>query len=352
MNDHEVVKIAEPTSTVQLELKHLFWATALIASGLGVGIGTIFFSVLVVGAWVVTFRFRAQLWKFLIVVLVLLILIGMMLPAVTRVREAARRTVCANNIRQIQLAILNFESAHGHFPTDTIRVNANGQEIRTSWRVHILPFIEMQTLHDSYRFGEPWNSTANLALQQQLATNWSVLVCPSHDTQGKTPYKLIGGVGTAFESGKKLAITDCQDGTSNTIAVVEDIANPVEIFEPNDLSVPEAVGLFNGVSKESCAHYDEDFFTKRYIGFNFGLLDGSVHTWPANPANKIDEGAFLISDGKMFDSTRHGSALVEIRWGKIVALLIYTVLCLYPLIWRRNKKSATSIPETATVGPS
>ena len=55
--------------------------------------------------------------ELLVVIAIIGILIGMLLPAVQQVREAARRTECMNNLRQVALASLNFESAHMHMPT-------------------------------------------------------------------------------------------------------------------------------------------------------------------------------------------------------------------------------------------
>ena len=93
--------------------------------------------------------------ELLVVIAIIGILIGMLLPAVQSVREAARRTECLNNMRQTGLAALNFESAHMHFPTMGI---INGPFFRggldrptqgvenLSWIFQVLPFMEAQNL--------------------------------------------------------------------------------------------------------------------------------------------------------------------------------------------------------------
>lgn len=107
--------------------------------------------------------------ELLVVIAIIGILIGMLLPAVQQVREAARRTQCANNMRQCALACMNYESAHMNFPPGlnipvrngaggtlrTSHVDANGNNPQSpiidrfaSWHVWILPFMEENNIYD------------------------------------------------------------------------------------------------------------------------------------------------------------------------------------------------------------
>ena len=108
--------------------------------------------------------------ELLVVIAIIGILIGMLLPAVQQVREAARRIECANKMRQLALACHNYHSAHDHFPpgisTDTDLDYSTTGSLRTSvdaafrgppWSVLILPFIEQNNAFD------------NLDLQQQFS---------------------------------------------------------------------------------------------------------------------------------------------------------------------------------------
>jgi len=113
--------------------------------------------------------------ELLVVIAIIGILIGMLLPAVQQVREAARRATCMNNIRQLALACHNYESAHSHFPpgtnywaqNDTQRFispwnNQGGTAWRGNyhgWGYFILPFMEQNNLYDSFEFNVAWSQT-------------------------------------------------------------------------------------------------------------------------------------------------------------------------------------------------
>lgn len=113
--------------------------------------------------------------ELLVVIAIVGILIGMLLPAVQQVREAARRTTCMNNMRQLALACLNYESARMHFPTagaETLAFYDTSEEYgarhgyeNLGWAFQVLPFIEQGNLEklrrtDGYQDGAgdggPW----------------------------------------------------------------------------------------------------------------------------------------------------------------------------------------------------
>ena len=158
-----------------------FTPRLLIACGLALGPGTILPTIIVLACWSYVFLQRNRNRAVIAVALILLFfcLGGLMFPAVSQVREAARRTHCMNNMRQIMLAILNHESAYGHFPTDRVVTLADGTELRHSWRVLILPFLESSPVYDMYDFNEPWDGPNNSKLETMIF--WSVFQCPSHD---------------------------------------------------------------------------------------------------------------------------------------------------------------------------
>ena len=129
--------------------------------------------------------------ELLVVIAIIGLLVGMLLPAVQQVREAARRTSCANNLRQLGIAMLNFEGAQKHFPpgfTSTPSVNGevpSGSFIDPvtwnagpgwGWNAYLLPFMEGNNLHRQIDFSLPVWAPVHREL---IATQIPTLLCPS-----------------------------------------------------------------------------------------------------------------------------------------------------------------------------
>lgn len=127
-------------------------------------------------------RSAFTLVELLVVIAIIGILLAMLLPAVQAVREAARKTLCANSLRQIGIAIHNFESANGVFPasgwTTSSVSNPNGKAL--SWRPLILPFLEQGNVTQQYDFASNWWEGSNAQLASQPL---AVFECPSVPTR-------------------------------------------------------------------------------------------------------------------------------------------------------------------------
>jgi len=181
--------------------------------------------------------------ELLVVIAIIAILIGLLLPAVQKVREAAARIKCANNLKQIGLALHNYYDIHKMFPTPASY--AQGRPL-LSWRVHLLPYLEQQPLYKEFHLDEPWDSANNRPLIAQMP-----VVFASPDPQsptGKTRYQALAGPETVFPGNKNLTFAGVSDGTSNTILLVE--AAPefaVEWTKPQDLKF-DAQKPFAGVA--------------------------------------------------------------------------------------------------------
>lgn len=144
-------------------------------------------------------RFAFTLVELLVVIAIIGILIGMLLPAVQSVREAARRSACTNNVRQMALAMLNYESARQTLPpginiTDFDRTTSTRHHLgRFSWGTFILPQLEQAAIYDRLqpRYGTLaalLDSPEGLAAAQ---TPLSIFRCPSDDGPRLNDVRLV-----------------------------------------------------------------------------------------------------------------------------------------------------------------
>ena len=108
--------------------------------------------------------------ELLVVIAIIAILIVLLLPAVQQAREAARRTSCRNNLKQIGLAIHNYHDAHRTFPPGGITIGGWQDSLNGStWSVAILPYLDQATLYRRYSFADFNESPANAVVREQHA---------------------------------------------------------------------------------------------------------------------------------------------------------------------------------------
>jgi len=171
------------------------------------------------------------------VIAIIGILIAMLLPAVQAVREAARRTVCMNHLRQIGLGLQNYHSSHEEFPVGGtgFRNSINPNTTQIAWNAFLLPFIEQPNVFRQIDFDEAFDSPVNTAAAEIVIETF---ICPSslrgtELSEGRGPSDYGGMQGERITGpnapakglmvfGNALSHQDIPDGSSNTIIVAED----------------------------------------------------------------------------------------------------------------------------------
>jgi hypothetical protein len=186
---------------------------------------------------------------------------GLLLPAMQKVRGAATHVTHTNNLKQLALAMHMYADRHGgQFPPAVIH-SKDGRPLY-SWRVELLPYLEQQALYNEFHKDEPWNSPHNSQLLTRMP---KVFALPGQDVPGqsRTPYQVFTGPSTPFVGrvGPRMPAS-FTDGTSNTILIAQ--ANRMVPW-----TAPEDIA------------YQPTQPVKPLLGSNFGnyfvaLADGSV----------------------------------------------------------------------------
>jgi prepilin-type N-terminal cleavage/methylation domain-containing protein/prepilin-type processing-associated H-X9-DG protein len=291
--------------------------------------------------------------ELLVVLAIIAILIGLLLPAVQKIREAAARMKCTNNLHQIALGLHNYHSAYGKFPPGWVRVSGK-PDPSWGWEVFILPYIEQQNLYTRLN---PDGRTMQDVFKNDLAALQipvPTYMCPSDTVAPLNDNRKFSKVGISppvaiaisnypgsggnngdtglFQENVQIAIKDITDGTSNTLAVGErkskDNAYAALWAGLSQVSGETAQGsggaqgsvrgytyyrMPDGFTNTGYTWPDLAYSSQHSGGANFALCDGSVRfianniSWSdANVSDKSKYGTFNKlgdrSDGQVLGS--------------------------------------------------
>lgn len=162
--------------------------------------------------------------ELLVVIAIIGILIGMLLPAVQQVREAARRTQCANKLRQLALGTLNFESAHSRFPVNQVNHGGSSGSVGYySWLVPILPFVELENLHSQFD-----------------------LSIDNGKVSGRNPFEISDSHPNAVAATTDVPLFLCPSDSPSDDNLVMGSANPASSNYAGNIGWPSFASGFNG----------------------------------------------------------------------------------------------------------
>ena len=273
--------------------------------------------------------------ELLVVIAIIAVLIALLLPAVQAAREAARRAQCTNNLKQMALAALNFESTYGEYPQGWGPTPKDGASGRASTQALILPYLEGSNIYSTFNFYFGLNNAAatspNYTAQTTVINAYN---CPSDPSMvkqngvigysnyfgslGATASALFGGTFAGEETNtntvgmfnvtvnetalaadqvnyqivtSKITISSVTDGTSNTALFSETLKSPRTTTDRTDLLYNVNLATYaagaNYVSPPCNSSSFASYRGQQYYR-NFNITSQYTHTVTPNPKGIVD----------------------------------------------------------------
>jgi prepilin-type N-terminal cleavage/methylation domain-containing protein len=230
-------------------------------------------------------RCAFTLVELLVVIAIVGMLTALLLPAIQASREASRRAVCANNLRQIGIALNAYHAAHRRFPVGCVewRAPGNPSARQLAWSAYLLPFVEEQALFDSLDLSQPFDSPQNTPAAAVLP----VYLCPSSTrtspvVSGRGACDYGGIYGERLTSPNNppkgamlidsvVTLRHIRDGAAKTLIVAED-------SRFSDGQWINGRNIFDQAFPINTAPpYENDIRSEHTGGAQGVMVDGSVH---------------------------------------------------------------------------
>jgi prepilin-type processing-associated H-X9-DG protein len=243
-----------------------------------------------------------MLARLLLGVLAAMVLIWwLLLPSVGSHPGPRKQSVCFNNLKQISLALMNYDSRYGSLPPAYI-ADQNGKPMH-SWRVLILPFLEQESLYKQYDFSEPWNGPHNSRLMEKCPT---LFRCPSasNENRSATNYVAVVGDTTMWPNNRCVQFESIKDGAANTIMLVEVADSNINWMEPRDLSFDQATIGMNVDRRHG--------ISSNHTGtINVAYADGHMTHLSDGVSSEALKALFTIAGGETIDEDQNGNPVIH-----------------------------------------
>jgi Protein of unknown function (DUF1559) len=194
---------------------------------------------------------------------------ALVIPAIQAARNSAMEMECSNNLKQISLGLLNYESTYNRFPI-AMEISQDGRLWR-SWRSRVYPTF-MEQFPQIYDETSAWDSQVNLRLINGTPMTIAAgkeggtvtrtfdrvprcFACPKCKKANGVNYVVITGEGTAFPRSAATKLSDITDGLENTILVVESVNCTPDWTEPRDLDIESMDFAINSLKGPSISSW-------------------------------------------------------------------------------------------------
>lgn len=180
--------------------------------------------------------------ELLVVIAIIAVLIALLLPAVQQAREAARRTQCRNNLKQIGLSLHNYESTYRLWPEESGAPQPGYlyNMPRSSWMTSILPYLDQANLYQRYDLTRDWQDPVN---QPVVMTNLSAYSCPSAPIRPGFEYTVLVSYADASTTTATLSPRTFYYGASTDYTNVGGIGTNLNNVLPQPIANPTSSGI-------------------------------------------------------------------------------------------------------------